>query len=59
MSLDKSIASGKEHRKPYRKRAQQVDRSCRTGGDCEECRGNRTIANRRREEAAREQEEAT
>lgn len=40
MSLDKSIQSGKEHRKPY-KGAKAVDRTCRNNGGCPYCRGNR------------------
>jgi len=40
MSLDKAIASGKEHRKPYRK-AQAVDSMCRPGGGCGYCVSNR------------------
>ena len=40
MSLDKSIKSGKEHRKPYRK-AKAVSSQCRNHGSCEWCQGNR------------------
>jgi len=47
MSLDKSIKQGKDHRKPYQGSA-KFDRSCRTGGDCPHCIGNRTHANRKR-----------
>ena len=43
MSLNKSIASGKEHRKPYRK-AKAVDKSCRNHGSCPYCSGNRKHA---------------
>ncbi len=46
MSLDKSIKHGKEHRKPFRGSA-RFDRSCRTGGDCPYCIGNRTHKNRK------------
>ena len=46
MALDKAVAYGKENREPYRKSA-QFDRSCRHGGDCPWCHGNRTIGNRR------------
>ncbi len=49
MSHDKAIQHGKEYRKPYRGSA-RFDRSCRHGGNCGYCRGNRTIANRRRAE---------
>lgn len=41
MSLDKSIKSGKEHRKPYRG-AKEVSDSCRNHGSCDYCKGNRT-----------------
>lgn len=40
MSLDKSIKSGKEHRKPYRG-IKAIDRSCRNHGGCSWCEGNR------------------
>ena len=40
MSLDKSIQSGKEYRKPYRG-AKAVDSSCRNHGSCSWCRENR------------------
>lgn len=40
MSLDKAIAHGKEHRKPYRG-AKAVDPSCRNHGSCEYCKSNR------------------
>lgn len=43
MSLDKAIASGKEHRKPYRK-AKRIDKSCRNHGSCPYCAGNRKHA---------------
>lgn len=40
MSLDKAIASGKEHRKPYHKSGKS-DRTCRPGGSCPYCKRNR------------------
>ena len=40
MSLDKSIAHGKEHRKPYRG-IKAIDCTCRNHGSCEWCRQNR------------------
>ncbi len=40
MSLEKSISSGREHRKPYRK-AKAVDKTCRNHGTCVWCRENR------------------
>ena len=41
MSLDKAIAHGKEHRKPYRG-AKAIDPLCRNHNWCPYCRGNRT-----------------
>lgn len=40
MSLNKSIESGREHRKPYRK-SKAIDSSCRNHGSCPYCKGNR------------------
>jgi hypothetical protein len=40
MSLDKSIATGKEHRKPFRK-SKAVDHTCRNHGTCAYCADNR------------------
>ena len=51
--LDKAIAHGKEHRKPYRK-SRRFDRACRNHGSCGYCWGNRTYAGRRAEAAARQ-----
>lgn len=48
MSLNKSIQSGKEHRKPYRG-AKSIDATCRNHGSCEWCHGNRTYRNDKRE----------
>lgn len=42
MSLDKSIQSGKEHRKLYRG-GKSFDKDCRNHGACEICLSNRTI----------------
>ena len=53
MSFDKAIEYGKEHRKPYTG-AQAIDRSCRNGGTCEWCQGNRHYKNNKREESAAE-----
>lgn len=47
MSLDKSIKSGKEHRKPYRK-AKAIDPSCRNHGNCVWCQENRQHKNKRK-----------
>ncbi len=54
MSLDKAIAHGKEHRRPY-KGAKAVDSTCRNHGDCGRCRRNRTYKNDKREEKARKE----
>jgi hypothetical protein len=48
MSLDKAIASRKEHRKPYRK-SKRFDATCRNHGACAWCRGNRTHKTKRQE----------
>ncbi len=40
MSLDKAIAHGKEHRKPYRG-SKAIDRTCRNHGGCPWCEENR------------------
>ena len=47
MSMDKAIASGKEHRKKYRG-AKSVYRSCRNGGSCAWCQNNRHYKNLKR-----------
>lgn len=66
MSLDKAIPNNgrfdaqdprmrnKEKRKPYRK-SKAFDRTCRNHGSCSYCECNRTIANKKREQAAKEQ----
>ncbi len=58
MSLDKAIKSGKEWRKPYRKRA-AFDPACQKHGigSCPACQANRQYANRKRLEAAKESED--
>lgn len=40
MSLDKAIAHGKEHRKPYRG-SKAIDKTCRNHGGCPWCEENR------------------
>ena len=40
MSLNKSIDSGKEKRKPY-KGSKAIDHTCRNHGSCDWCRENR------------------
>ena len=54
MSLDKSIQSGKSHRKPYRG-AKAIDATCRNHGSCKWCEGNRTHKNDKRELAAEQE----
>lgn len=54
MSLNKSIQSGKEHRKPYRG-AKAIDSTCRNHGSCGWCHGNRTHKNDKRELAAEQE----
>ena len=51
MSLEKSIQSGKSHRKSYRG-AKAIDATCRNHGSCKWCEGNRTHKNDKRELAA-------
>lgn len=46
MSLDKSIANGREYRKPYRK-SKAVDSSCRNHGSCAYCKANRLYSTRK------------
>jgi hypothetical protein len=40
MGMEKAIASGKEHRKPYRG-SKAIDCTCRNHGSCGWCLGNR------------------
>ena len=56
MSLDKSIQSGKEHRKQYTG-AKAVDATCRNHGSCRRCCGNRTYKNEKRELAAEQSQD--
>ena len=48
MSLDKAIAHGKEHRKPFRG-AKAIDKSCRNHGGCDWCREGRLHKHKKRE----------
>lgn len=57
MSLDKAIKHGKEKREPYRK-SRAIDYSCRHGGSCDYCRGNRTIDAKRKAADAKLREES-
>ncbi len=56
MSLNKSIISGKEHRKHYRK-SKAFDRSCRNHGSCGYCQSNRIHKHKKNEVIAKEQED--
>lgn len=51
MPLDKAIASGKEHRKPFYG-PKAIDKTCRNHGSCPYCYGNRTYCNKKRQESA-------
>ena len=48
MSLDKAIAHGKEHRKPYRG-AKAIDKTFRNHGGCVLCKENRLHKHKKRE----------
>lgn len=48
MSMDKGIACGDEHRKPYRGSG-KYDTSCRPNGGCPWCESNRKHGTRKRE----------
>jgi hypothetical protein len=41
MSFDKDYPNRKDHRKPYTKKAEKCNRSCRPGGSCPYCRNGR------------------
>lgn len=53
MSLNKAIASGKEHRVEYGTKnqpfAKSVDKTCRNHGSCVYCRENRLHTHKKRE----------
>jgi len=55
MSLDKSIAQGKERRKQYRG-SKAIDKSCRNHGGCGWCLENRMYKNLKRLAAMKELE---
>lgn len=57
MSLHKAIEHGKEKRKPYRGSA-SFDSSCRHGGGCSWCVGNRQYRVRQVELSARDEMES-
>lgn len=54
MSLDKSIISGKEHRKQYTDQ-RILFVQCRNHGSCEWCHSNRTHKNDKRELSAEQE----
>lgn len=51
MGLEKAIASGQEHRRPYHG-AKAVCFNCRNHGTCDYCKSNRLHSTRKREAAA-------
>ena len=53
MSLDRAIATGKEHRKPYRG-SRAFDTGCRNHGSCAHCTRARTIDRLRTQMKARD-----
>ena len=53
MSLEKSINSGKEHRKPYRG-SKRFDKSCRNHGGCDYCKDGRLYSTNKKLEAMKE-----
>lgn len=53
MSLDKSIKSEKEKRKPY-KGAKAIDCTCRNHGSCEWCKSNRLYQQLKMNEASKQ-----
>ena len=56
MGLEKAIASGQEHRKPYHG-AKAVCFNCRNHGTCGYCKSNRLYGTRKRKAAADAQQE--
>lgn len=48
MGMEKAIASGKEHRKEYRKLCEQIDKSCRCHGGCAWCEANRLYSTKKK-----------
>lgn len=53
MSLDKSIKSGKEHRRQYRG-SKRFDRTCRNHGGCPYCESNRKHSTEKRKLIAKD-----
>ena len=56
MGLEKAIASGQEHRRPYHG-AKAVCFNCRNHGTCDYGRGNRLHSTRKREATANERQD--
>ena len=57
MSFDNDYPNRKDRRRRYYK-SKAFDRSCRNGGDCPYCEGNRTHKNKRHEPIVTEEEMA-
>jgi hypothetical protein len=55
MAFDKEYPNRKDWRKPYRRRAQQCDSTCRPNGGCPYCERNRFHSRKLREAAIKEQ----
>lgn len=53
MGFEKDYPNRKDHRKPYRK-AGKYDRTCRPGGSCPYCQGNRLVGQKRKLMAAKD-----
>lgn len=54
MSLEKSIVSGKEHRKEYRG-AKRIDPMCRNHGNCSWCEENRKYQDEKNKEKCKKE----
>ena len=48
MSFDNHYPSRKDHRAPYQKKAPRLDSTCRPGGSCLYCQGNRAAGTTKR-----------
>lgn len=48
MSFDKQYNNRKDRRKPYYKKSERCDRSCRPGGGCPYCEANRKFRTEKR-----------
>ena len=54
MSFDKNYPNRKDHREPFQSKAELCDRTCRPGGSCKWCVGNRTFNKLKAEYVANE-----